>query len=165
MKDLSIVVLVGTATDPASLLRSISDGRALDEILAVPDRHTVVSVIAMWAPDEPIPGVAEILSLEDEPQTRRESILSATGVYALSRTLGKSRVGRVLASLSPTDPSRVFRRTVRANATATDLLATADVLIAADLPSVLTAWSALHAGSTRRAFHTIAAAARELAAG
>jgi len=71
-----------------------------------------------------------------------DKFLSAIGGRALYARLATFPIGRLINSMGPLDQGRVFWRYVRRNAAAYSALKSADVIVAADLAAVKTAWLA-----------------------
>lgn len=64
----------------------------------------------------------------------------------LSRALAGSAIGRNLLRLTPWDGGRRFARAVRRDATASETLRAADLVVALERDAVLAAWNASHRG-------------------
>lgn len=71
----------------------------------------------------------------------------------LARRLATIPIGRLLNSMGPLDAGRVLWRRVRRSPEALDVLRGADVVLAADAPSVKTAWTAVRRGWAREAYY------------
>ncbi len=163
-KPLNVVVLIGSRSDPEQLFRSAlgeaTPGAALSRAAG---RDVSVSLLSLLPPAADL-GLAtpHILSPPRTPWLDR--LLAKLPLNRLESLLRTSPAGRLLLSLGPTDPSRVFWRSVRADPAAVALLASADVLLAADLPAVRTAWHFLREGKVPAAYFGLQAAEKVFAA-
>ncbi|MFJ6026142.1 hypothetical protein ACIQCN_01565 [Pseudarthrobacter sp. NPDC092424] len=163
-KPLNVVLLVGSPTPPDELIRSALGGSAPKAALSrAAGRDVSVSLLSLAAPTT-LDGFASshVVSPANIPVMDR-----VAGKLSLDRAataLKASPLGRLLLSLGPTDPSRVFWRAVRADPKALALLRTADVLLAGDLPAVRTAWHLLHSKQVPAAFFGLQAAEKVFAA-
>lgn len=159
-----VVLLIGSATDPATLLESIAGDVPIDEMLSggqvvAPS----VGLVSLLSPLRPIRGIACVIPLDSQESGPLDHALNAAWVVALLRWVTRFPIGRLIASFGPTDQSRVFRRAVRRNREAMGMTDAAFLVIAVDLPAVRTAWDAVHSGRVPRALHGLSAAARERA--
>lgn len=113
---------------------------------------SVVNVISLsfW---RRIPGVSEHIQLDDSDPGIADRLLAMTGVFAIRRWFETFPIGRLLNSLGPVDPSRVFWRKVKRNARALHLLKSANSVIATDLATTKTAWLAVHRNWTNSGFY------------
>lgn len=107
-------------------------------------------------------GASHVVSPAKAPLTDR--IATKLSLDRAAAVLKASPLGRLLLSLGPTDPSRVFWRAVRADPEAMSMLRSADVLLAGDLPAVRTAWQLLRAKQVPAAYFGLQAAEKVFAA-
>lgn len=165
-KPLHVVIIVGSHSVPDQVFRSalgeVSPGAALS--LAA-GRDVTVSLLSQIPASEELQlelSSAHLLSPVRAPFYDR--LLAKLPLAPLEKMLQSSPPGRLLLSLGPTDPSRVLWRAVRADPVALALLSSADILLAADLPAVRTAWHFLHTGKVRSAYFGLQAAEKVFAA-
>jgi len=149
-----IVVLIGSASDPLSLLRS-AGAAPLGEV------NVRTTIIVAGSPQEDSGFALHAVTPATGILDRASQYL---GLRALGRLAVRSPIGRLLNSLSPADQSKVFYRAVRADQEAQRLISTATLLIAADAPAARTAWAYVHSGRAKHAVYTLEAARRHLSA-
>ena len=151
--------MVGSEEPADEAIASIAGDGDLAERLGAPGRPAHVTVICRVAPSAVIEGATDVVVVG--PDTSLLGRLSRTGAYgAASSAASRSVPGRVLASVSPMDPTRTMWRAVRANEAAVDAARGADLVVAADLPAVRTAWTLLRRGDAARAVYGISAGER-----
>ncbi|MFC9332423.1 hypothetical protein [Arthrobacter sp. NPDC057009] len=157
-KPLHVVIVVGSRSVPEQLFRSalgeLSPQAALRRAVG---RDVSVSVLSQLPPDE----AGDLSAVHVVSPSRRplaDRVLARLPLGGAETVLRKSPLGRLLISLGPTDPSRVFWRAVRADPAALAMLSSADVVLAADLPAVRTAWQVLHTGKVPQAYFGLQAA-------
>jgi glycosyltransferase involved in cell wall biosynthesis len=154
-----VVVVVGSEAPADEALASIAGGGNLADRLGTPDRPAQVTVVCRVAPAAGIEGVSDVVVVGQDSSALGR--LSRTGAYgAAESAAARSVPGRVLASISPMDPTRTMWRAVRASGPAVDAVRGADLVVAADLPAVRTAWSMLRRGAAPRAVYGVSAAER-----
>jgi hypothetical protein len=73
-------------------------------------------------------------------------MLRRLGAQAIYRRLAQSPAGRMLNSIGPLDPGRVTWRSIRRHPDARTWISRADLLIASDDASAMTAWHARRRG-------------------
>jgi hypothetical protein len=93
-----------------------------------------------------IPGAVAQVRLGDDDLAPADRLLGRLGAIRLRALLARSPLGRLLNSVGPIDPSRVFWRALSRHPEALALVRSADVVIAADLAAVKTAWIAVRRG-------------------
>lgn len=157
-----VVAIVGSTTDPDQLFRSAIGDEALDHALASVTERDIQLELVSWLPSS---GSERCISVGGT--NRREPIadrfFSIIRGKQLHGVLQKVSVGRLINSLGPLDQSRVFWRAVQMNDAALSALASADVLIAVDLPAVRTAWKIRHRNESCDAYFGLSSALKVLA--
>ena len=163
-KPLNVVVLIGSRSVPEQVFRSaLGDVSPRDALSRASGRNVTVSLLAQLPVSEELKlTAAHVLSPRRTPLLDR--ILAKLPLGRPESMLRASPMGRLLLSLGPTDPSRAYWRAVRADPQAMALLSSADVLLAADLPAVRTAWHFLHSAKVPSAYFGLQAAEKVFAA-
>lgn len=161
---LHVVIVVGSQSEPEQLFRSalgkLSPQAALSRASG---REVTVSLLSQLQTAESQDlAASHVVSPSRRPLVDR--VLASLHVNRADALLRKSPLGRLLISLGPTDSSRVFWRAVRADPAALAMLSTADVVLAADLPAVRTAWHVLRSGQVPSAYFGLQAAEKVFAA-
>lgn len=163
-KPLNVVLIVGAPTAPEEMIRSALGGSTPQSALSrAAGRHVAVSLLSM-APPASADGFAASRVVTPAKTPAIDRILGKFSLDRLTGMLKGSPLGRLLLSLGPTDPSRVFWRAVRSDADAMAMLRSADVLLAGDLPAVRTAWHLLHSKQVPAAFFGLQAAEKVFSA-
>jgi hypothetical protein len=163
---LNVVIVMASRSVPEQVFRSalgeVSPRAALG--LAA-GRDVKVSLLSQVPASEELKlELTETHVLSPVPTPLLDRILAKLHLAPLENVLRRSPPGRLLLSLGPTDASRVFWRAVRADPSALALLSSADVLLAADLPAVRTAWHCLRSGKVASAYFGLQAAEKVFAA-
>lgn len=136
---LNVAVLIGSATDPDHVLTSTLGDEPLDVALSRAAGRDVHAVLISWLPSKthpegyPVAPNRQRINLADRA-------LKTLGVQRLYDVLQRFPAGRLVNSLGPLDPSRVFWRAIRADGGARAAIQSCEVLIAVDLAAVRTAW-------------------------
>lgn len=161
---LNVVVIIGSRTAPEQLFRSAHGELSPQAALSrASGREVKVSLLSQLPASETGEFAdAHVVTPSRTPLADR--LLASLRLDRVDTLLRKSPLGRLLISLGPTDASRVFWRSVRADSAAMTMLSTADVVLAADLPAVRTAWHTLHTGKVREAYFGLQAAEKVFAA-
>jgi hypothetical protein len=162
-KPLHVVIVAGSHSEPEQLFRSalgeLSPQAALSQASG---REVRVSLMSRRAASEPQDlAASHVVSPVRTPLLDR--LFMRLHLNRAEDLLRKLPLGRLLISLGPTDPSRVFWRAVRADPAALALLSAADVVLAADLPAVRTAWHLLHSGKVPSAYFGLQAGVKVFA--
>lgn len=118
-----------------------SENSPLASLLGAPEPLEVV--VVSLGTSRRIDGAVAHVALGDDDLAPADRIFARLGAFRLRALLGRSPLGRLLNSLGPIDPSRVFWRAVSRHPEALALVRSADVVIAADLAAVKTAWIAM----------------------
>lgn len=157
-KPLHVVIVVGSQSEPEQLFRSALGQHSPQAALSrASGREVTVSLLSqLRASGSQDLAASHVVSPSRTPFADR--LIASLHLNRVDSLLRKSPLGRLLLSLGPTDPSRVFWRAVRADPAALAMLSTADVVLAADLPAVRTAWHVLHAGRVPEAYFGLQAA-------
>jgi FAD/FMN-containing dehydrogenase len=140
-----IVLLFGSGIDAERSTALASEDSQLAVILRSATEPVDVSVISLGL-SRMIAGTSEHLRLDGSGRSPTDRLLAAVGASAVKARFSAFPLGRLLNSLGPVDPGRIFWRTVRRNPDAMRLLRDADIAIAADLAATKTAWLAVHRG-------------------
>jgi len=161
---LNVVIVVGSRSVPEQLFRSaLGEASPHTALSRASGRDVRVSLLSLF-PASGGPEIATAYAVSPSRTPLLDRLLAALPLARIEAVLSKSPLGRLLLSLGPTDPSRVFWRAVRADPAAMAMLASADVLLAADLPAVRTAWHTLRAGKVAEAYFGLQAAEKVFAA-
>jgi hypothetical protein len=144
-----IAVIFGAAAGTGAVLAG-ERSRLQDLLDAEPTAE--VRLLAGGAVPE-VSGVACRIDLGSATTPPLDRVLRALGGRALYRRFAAFPLGRLINSLGPMDPGRVFWRSVRRSPAARALLTGVDVGLAADLAAVKTAWIAHRRGWLRQAFY------------
>jgi len=146
-----IVLLFGSGSDAETSAALASESSQLAVLLQGATGPVEVSVISLGL-SRKIAGTAEHIRLDDSRSGLADRLLTAVGAFALRRWLATFPLGRLLNSLGPVDPGRVFSRAARRHPEAMQLLHSANVAIATDVPSTKLGWLAVHRGWVDDAF-------------
>lgn len=87
---------------------------------------------------------AQRVTLDAANLSTVDRLLRRIGAFALYGRLSHFPIGRLLNSLGPVDPGRVFWRSVRRSPEARSAIAAADAVIAGDGAAIKTAWIVRH---------------------
>lgn len=147
-----VVLLFGSGSEAERSAALSSESSRLGSVLREAGDEVEVAVVSLGL-SRTIPGVSEHLRLDEAPRSRVDRVLGALGALTLRRLLAAFPLGRLLNTLGPVDPGRVFWRAVRRHPGARGLLRSADVVIAADPAAIKTAWLALRRGWTTEAHY------------
>lgn len=148
-----IALFVGADGDtvPAGILESESTPLAKLLSESVDTGGVELTVISLGT-SRTFVSAAVHIRLEHAPMSAIDKILKALGAYALRERLDTFPVGRLLNSLGPLAPSRVFWRAMKQHPEALRLLESSDIAIATDLESTKAAWIAVHRGWVDNAY-------------
>jgi hypothetical protein len=151
-KPLHVVIVIGSQSEPEQLFRSALGEHSPQAALSLASgRDVEVSLLSRRLVQESRDlAASHVLSPSRTPLPDR--LFARLHLNRLEVLLRKLPLGRLLISLGPTDPSRVFWRAVRADPEALAMLSAADVVLAGDLPAVRTAWHLLHSGKVPSAY-------------
>lgn len=146
----TVILLIGAEGDapPVAVLGSESS-----PYLQLVDGAAVEVRVVSLGTSRTVAGAGIHLRLDDGRPSRVDRFLDAVGVSALRDRLEGFPIGRLLNTLGPLDPSRVFWRALTRHPEALRLLRTSDVAIATDLETTKAAWLAVHRGWVGRAFY------------
>lgn len=158
---LSLVLLVGADGDAPQGALLGSESTPLAALLDRPGVTVTVSFVSLGV-DRDFPGAAQHVRLGEAGKSVADRLLGAIGAYALRARFEGFPIGRLLNTLGPVDPGRVFWRTLTRTPAAMSLLHRADVVIATDLETTKAAWIAVHRGWVAEAFYDHRAVARAL---
>ncbi|EAR24818.1 hypothetical protein A20C1_06041 [marine actinobacterium PHSC20C1] len=160
MTPLTVLLLVANDSEATERLGSQYQSAGLAEAIAAAVNRNVVLTIATRNPEKhankSYSRDAIIHSMRAERAPLVDRLLLVMGAEKLRTTLSTSPIGRLINSLSATDPSRIFARAYRqkpANASGHF-----DLVIAFDTAAIRTAWSFNKRDSTTAAVFGDAAA-------
>lgn len=91
-------------------------------------------------------GLNRSIRIDSANSPALDRLLTASGAGTLYARLATFPIGRLINSVGPLDQGRVFWRHLRRDSQALDTLKRADVIVAADLAAVKTAWIASKRG-------------------
>ena len=152
MTTTSVVLLFGSDVDAGHVSTLASERSRLQSIIEETPGAVEVDLVSFGL-DRTFPGIRTHVNLKGRSLGPLDAVLRAMGVFALRRKCATFPLGRLLNSMGPVDPGRVFWRAVRRDKTALDVIRRADIAIAADLPAAKTAWIALHRNLVRQAYY------------
>lgn len=141
------VVLLFGEGDPDTTIRAVIGDRDLDAELTAAGGEHELTIIATRA----AAGATHSIVV-DSRHSRRQRVLEGLGGRRVIRLMRASAPGRLLLSLSPLSPAREFRRALGADRHAIEVLACADVVVAADLAATSAAWHSRRRHPRQRAF-------------
>jgi hypothetical protein len=135
-----IVLLIGDG--PGRAADSVLSGESSDLRKLLADEPDARVDVLAYRLERAIDGASKRRDLgADSPAVDR--LLRVAGIHALQRRLSGFPLGRLLNSMGPLDPRRVFWRAVRRDPAARRMLRDADILVAGDMAATTTAWRAL----------------------
>lgn len=147
-----LLLLFGSGTDSERSGTLAAESSLLGSLLRDTTVPVEVSALSLGL-SRAISGTTEHVRLEESLPGPADRILSAFGAYALRTRLAGFPLGRLLNTLGPLDPGRVFWRAVKRNPEAIRLLKSANAVVATDLTGAKTAWIAVHRGWVDDAFY------------
>lgn len=148
----SVVLLFGSDVDAGHVSTLASERSRLQSIIEEGAGAVDVNLVSFGL-DRTIPGISTHVNLKGRSDGPVDTLLRMMGAFALRRKFATFPLGRLLNSMGPVDPGRVFWRAVRRNKTALEVIRRADIAIAADLPAAKTAWIALHRNLVAEAYY------------
>lgn len=137
--ELRVGVLVGSNTDPDQVIRSAVGGESLVSALSRASGRTVHTVVITCVPSSDYPE-GHVVRRDGHPFSLVERLLGVSILQRIYDALQRFPIGRLINSLGPLDQSRIFWRAVRKDPVVLSALQSCDVLVAADLAAVKTAW-------------------------
>ncbi|MGE3193450.1 MAG: hypothetical protein AB7K08_08300 [Microbacteriaceae bacterium] len=147
-----ILVLVGADGDAPSGAVLESESTPLTTLLGDRDRTGVVAVLSAGT-SRTFARADTHLRLDEDDRSVVDRVLGFFGAFALFARFDRFPVGRLLNSIGPVAPGRVFWRRVRRDPDAMAALHAADVVIASDLETTKAAWIAARRGWVEDAFY------------
>ena len=147
-----VTLLIGAEGDAPPVAVLGSESTPYSQLLAGGDGAVEVRVVSLGTV-RTVPGADVHVRLDGGGSSRTDRFLRRVGAYALRDRLEGFPIGRLINTLGPLDPSRVFWRTLKRHPEAMGLLRTSDVAIATDLETTKAAWLAVHRGWVGRAFY------------
>jgi hypothetical protein len=147
-----VVLLFASGKETGRPPALATEGSQLSHLVTQASGEVAISAISL-GPLREIEGVAQHLRLDGSSRSVTDRVLAGIGAFALRARLASFPLGRLINSLGPVDPGRVFWRTLKRDREAMRLLRSADVVIATDLPTTKTAWLAVHRGWVTEAFY------------
>lgn len=145
MATTTIVLLFGSPVDAGRVSVLSSESSRLHTIIDEASGAVNIDLIS-FGPEKVVAGLRNVIHLKGKAESPIDASLRVLGAFALRRKFATFPLGRLLNSMGPVDPGRVFWRAVRRDSAAMEMIRCADVAIAADLPAAKTAWIALRKG-------------------
>lgn len=93
-----------------------------------------------------VTAISENIAIDGSKLPTLDRTLAAVGIRALYARLATFPIGRLINSIGPLDQGKVFWRHIRREPSALRALENADIVVAADLAAVKTAWIAAKRG-------------------
>lgn len=147
-----VLLLFAATPDPGAALTAAGFG---DRI--------AFDVITSSAPRTPVPGAGTVIALTRGPAPAADRVLRGIGAITLRDRLATFPAGRLLNSMGPADPAKVFWRALRAHPEAVALATPQTFVIAGDLAATRAARGLLDRGRAARAIWGLRAGLDELA--
>lgn len=147
-----IVLLFGPGPEAETSTALALESSQLVSLLKGASPAVDVGVISLGL-SRTIPGTSGHIRLDGPVSSFTDRALKAVGAYALNKQFATFPIGRLLNSLGPVDPNRVFWRAVKRHPEAMRLLKSANIAVATDLAATKTAWLAVHCGWVDDAFY------------
>lgn len=146
-----ILVLVNAEESSAAGISHVSAESSLAALTRASEASIEVSVVSGLTPETFAAATLHVrsIALGASPVDR---VLRALGGYRLRDAFERFPLGRLLNTLGPLAPSRVFWRALKREAPAMQLLRHADIIIAADLDTTKAAWIARRRGWVEAAY-------------
>jgi len=147
-----IVLLFGPGLEAETSTALALESSQLVSLLKGAHGAVDVSVISLGL-SRTISGTSEHIRLDGLGRSFTDRLLTAVGAFALEAPLAAFPLGRLLNSLGPVDPNRLFWRAVKGHPDAIRLLKSANIVIATDLAATKTAWLAVRRSWVDDAFY------------
>lgn len=161
-----IVVILCGSPGWSSALRAASSGRRLDELFSDATGDAVDVIVVSTQDEQDPPAGAQTIVVSAVGRTGGlDGILARVRLTRVAEVMGRTPVGRLLNSLGPLSPARIFRRQLRRDKAANAVLSRADVIIAADVAATAAAWAAAHRDDATLAYLGVSAALSRLSRG
>jgi hypothetical protein len=93
-----------------------------------------------------VAAISQNIAIDGSKLSALDRALAAVGIRTLYARLATFPIGRLINSIGPLDQGRVFWRHIRREPSALQALKNADIVVAADLAAVKTAWIAARRG-------------------
>lgn len=140
-----VLLLVGSGADVTQRAVLETESTPFGKLLAQHGGAIELNMVS-WGVEGPFEGMVVHARLEQASRPAADRLLRAVGVYSLRRRFERFPIGRLLNSIGPVAPSRVFWRAMKQHPEALHLLRSSDIAIATDLESTKAAWIAVHRG-------------------
>jgi hypothetical protein len=150
--DSLIVLLLGSRVGTGDSGILASERPDLATILGSKDSSATIIVVSFGKAGAPDDTVRRI-RLDPHALSALDRWLGRSGAFAIADRISRTPLGRLLNSLGPVDPGRVFWRSVRGNHEARAAIRSADVVIAGDTAAIKTAWLSVRRGWVMRALY------------
>ena len=121
MTTTSVVLLFGSDVDAGHVSTLASERSRLQSIIEETPGAVEVDLVSFGL-DRTFPGIRTHVNLKGRSLGPLDAVLRAMGVFALRRKCATFPLGRLLNSMGPVDPGRVFWRAVRRDQTALDVI-------------------------------------------
>lgn len=152
LKQLRVVLLVGADGDAPQGSVLGSESTPLAKLIADAGGAIELNIVSLGT-SRSFPGAAVHARLDHLPRSRADRLMRTVGAYGLRERFETFPIGRLLNSLGPLAPSRVFWRGLRQQPRAIQLIRACDVAIATDLETTKAAWLAVHRGWVDDAYY------------
>lgn len=149
---MTIVLLFGSGLTASRNGGLPAEQSQLSRLLSDAEQPFEITAITAGALGD-IPGLKNHIRVPPPGLSTVDRLLRSMGAFTLHRRFSSFPLGRLLNSIGPVDPGRVFWRSVRRDSAAMDTLKSASIAIAADMPAVKTAWIAVRRGWVDSAFY------------
>lgn len=148
MSEIRVTVLYGAGVASASLAALSTERSLLEQLLEETDGGIELRIVSSGIAEPRLAAASHVDVGSDAPGPL-DQLLRRLGGYALRARFARFPLGRLLNTMGPLDPGRVFWRAVRRNPAALVAIRSSDLIYAADLASVKTAWIAVRRGWAR----------------
>jgi hypothetical protein len=148
VSDVRVTVLYGAGVASAPFAALSTERSLLEQLLDDTDGHVELHVVSSGLAEAPLPAAVHVDVGDDAPGPF-DRLLTGLGARTLRARLARFPLGRLLNSMGPLDPGRMFWRAVRRSPAALAAIRSSDIVYAADLASVKTAWIAVRRGWVR----------------
>ncbi len=140
-----VTVLFGAGVHSGQQSALETERSQLEHLIEERGEGLDLRVISRGMPESPLPTSVHV-DLSNDARSPLDRFLSAIGGDAIRSRFATFPLGRLLNSMGPLDPGRVFWRALRRNPTALEAVRASDAVYAADLAGVKSAWIAVRRG-------------------
>lgn len=140
-----VALLFGSGVQSGQQAALATERSQLEQLIDASEGGLEIRVVSRGIAESPISGAMHI-ELGNGAPGPLDRLLRAVGGNAIRARFATFPLGRLLNSMGPLDPGRVFWRAVRRNPAAVEAVRGSDAVFAADLAGVKTAWIAVRRG-------------------